>query len=120
MPSRSFPEKRPQEISRPKRRAEAESGARAPSAFEAEALIAFGEKSWDVVGISRRERCCRKPVISGTMTARSPVVYCAATEVGKMNADDAIAKAECNATGTTTACPGCDSSSDTSHSVESA
>jgi hypothetical protein len=33
MPSRSFPEKRPQEISRLKRRAEAASGARAPSAF---------------------------------------------------------------------------------------
>jgi len=54
------------------------------------------------------------------MTARSPVVYCAATEVGKMNTDDAIAKAECNATGTTTACPGYDSSLDEGYLAESA
>ena len=113
----SFPEKRPQEISRLKRRAEAASGARAPSAFEAEALTAFGEKSREVVGISRRERCWQKLVFSGPMTARSPMVYCAATEVGKISADDATAKAECNATGTTTACPGCHSSLDAGYST---
>jgi hypothetical protein len=112
MPSRSFPEKRPQEISRLKRRAEAARGARALSAFEAEALAAFGENSREVVGIARRERCWWKLVFRGPMTARSPIVYCAATEVGNINTDDAIAKPECSATGTMTACPGCDSSLD--------
>jgi len=64
--------------------------------------------------------CWRKLAFNGLMTARSPVVYCAATEVGKMNTDDAIAKAECNATGTTTACPGYDSSLDEGYLAESA
>jgi len=53
------------------------------------------------------------------MTARSLVVYCAATEVGKINTDDTIARAEWNATGITTACPGCDNSLDAGHLAES-
>jgi hypothetical protein len=94
-------------MSRPKRRAEAVRGASALSAFDAEALTSFGEKSGEEGEISRRARCWRKLELSGPMTARSPVVYCAATEVGKINMDEMIAKAEWNATGTTTACPGC-------------
>jgi hypothetical protein len=45
-------------------------------------------------------------------------VYCAATEVGKMKTDEAIARAEWNARGTTTACPGCTSTLGAGHSVK--
>jgi hypothetical protein len=57
MPSRSLPEKRPHEMSRLRRRAEAASGARALSAVDAEALTAFGEKSGEEGEISSRARC---------------------------------------------------------------
>ncbi len=94
IPSRSFPEKRPHEMSRPRRRADAASGASPLSAFEEEALTALGEKSGEEVEIPRRARCWRKPEPSGPMTPRSLVVYWEAMEVGNMSTDDAIAKAE--------------------------
>jgi hypothetical protein len=57
IPSRSFPEKRPHEMSRPKRRADAASGASPLSAFVVDDLTALGEKSGEEVEIPRRERC---------------------------------------------------------------